>query len=128
MKIIYVRLIIAFVACFNVGVTFAQDESCDFSRKRWHRSDAYRYSVAKSKYFFRMLKGKSKQQVLDILGRPDIISCDNSDFYTYCLNRKMILKYDEKIEKEICCSCKGSLIILDFENEIVSEVTRMYVD
>ena len=106
----------------------AQSKTCTFKKRKWEKSENYRYEIVKCKSFFVMLKGKTKQEVIDILGTPDLIDKNNVDVFTYCLDKEKVLKYDDEKKKQVCCSCVGSLIVLYFENEKVWEVTRVHVD
>ena len=75
-----------------------------------------------------MLKGKTKLEVVDILGYPDLVDMTTVDDFIYCLDKEKKFVFDEERKKHVCCTCIGSLIIIHFRDEKVREVTRMHTE
>jgi len=114
---------------FHINVrVVAQPKACIFKKRKWSRNEDYRYEIVKCKWFFTMLNGKTKPEVVDILGYPDLIDRTGVDDFTYCLDKEKKLVFDEERKKHVCCTCIGSLIIIHFRDEKVWEVTRLHTE
>ena len=70
------------------------------------------------------MKGKSKEQVIQLLGKPDK---EDGNVFTYCLDLNSPKKYDEKLQKEIC-DCKGSFFTVDFKIDERWRTTFFWVE
>jgi len=106
----------------------AQPNSCRFKKNKWIKNVDYRYKIVKCKSFFNMLEGKSKSQIVSILGYPDLVDPTSVDDFTFCLDNEKKLVFDEERKKQVCCTCIGSLIVIHFKDEKVWEVTRVHME
>lgn len=97
------------------------------NKQKWRNSSAYRYKVVQKDSFDRQVIGKSKEQLIKLLGEPKI-SRDTADkYFTYCLDVNSTRYYNTALQKEVCCDCLKSFIFIDFKEGRASEVTIVTV-
>ena len=131
MKEVY---LLVFVVVFSLR-GFSQ-ENYSFDRKKWADDTpdsltvSYRGMITDDSHFFLMLKGKTKKQMLNLLGTPD--SLNKKSFttkrtigYVYCIDKTTIdLGCQKRYNK--CNPCKKSSITIIVIKGVVVDIIGMY--
>lgn len=104
--LIILELIIIFTTC-QVG---AKTQLSKFDKKQWLVSSSYRYDASRT-YAFPDLKGKSKKEVMRLLGEPCVVQGER---FIYCFDINVKPHYDNELKRNVC-NCKGASLIVDFE-------------
>jgi outer membrane protein assembly factor BamE (lipoprotein component of BamABCDE complex) len=110
---------------------FSQD-TYSFEKTKWvsditdSLTTSYRGKVTNSPHFFEMLKGRTKKQMINILGKPDAINKKSFTTkgrmgYVYCINKATI---DVRCKKKWnnCNPCKMSSVTIILTNGVVDDI------
>jgi hypothetical protein len=127
-RILIVVTSLAFSLGFFASDASAQASAFTFNKKRWRNSARYRYAVSKEKEFFKQLMGRTKQEIVDVLGYPDVTDISRPDEFTYCLAREKVLVFNDEIQKHLCCQCIGNSIFLYFSDERVADIILAHAE
>ena len=102
--LIMLSLIITASSC-QIGL---KAQSPSFDKNKWLINSDYRYEASRT--CFPDLRGKSKEEVKELLGEP----CEvNGEQFIYCFNISVKPHYDDELKRDIC-NCKGSSVVVDF--------------
>jgi hypothetical protein len=98
------KFIIILIITTTISCQLRLKAQQEFNKEKWRTSTDYRYEVAKSSYF-PDLKGKSKEEVKELLGEPCSI---NGETFKYCLSTDVNSYIDKTLNKYIC-DCQAAL-------------------
>lgn len=120
---IKMKLLLVFIFIFLLILSCSSQSSSSFDKDKWLTSSEYRYEISKSKDF-PDLKDKSKENVKELLGMPDL---EYEDEFTYCFDLNPEIYYDPKVNRMVC-DCKGSFVTINFRVDKRWKTTFIWVE
>lgn len=105
------KVIVLFVFCWLSSISKLSAQTHSFDKVKWEQDINYRSKVAKSAELRKLVIGKSKEEVIALLGEPEKKDLQS---FVYCLDKKtlQIANCDDK--KEDCYACNAAALAIVF--------------
>jgi len=119
------KISILFFFMLTLGFSCRSVGQNSFDKSKWKSSSEYRSEIVRSTNF-PSFDNRSKKYITNILGEP---SYELSGRLYYCLYIESLTNnIKDKQEKEACCKCEGSYLIVDPNVEEPFSLTLVNVE
>lgn len=102
--------------CF-ISISHLSAQTAGVDRAKWDNDIKYRNKIAKSANLRTLIIGKTKKEIIDLLGEPER---KQEETFIYCLDKKTVLIADCKDKKENCYICNSSALTIVFLTDSVA--------
>lgn len=120
-----IKLVVFLLAFLTLNSANAQ-ATFTFDKNKWRFDfsdsiiNSYRHIVSKDDRFYELIKGKSKDDILKLLGKPDavfnkMVGGEMETSYIYCFNRKTVKRRCKSLLFN-CNPCSKSFICIKIKD------------